>query len=100
MGKGEETGPVDFDPCKDCDMPCKPACPQGAFGQTIYSKKDFGIDRLPTRSGVYSLPLCNRQMLMDGSRDGSIKIEGEEGIRRAVKYYRLCEFSCPVGKPS
>lgn len=91
------TGPIDFDPCEDCAMPCRTACPQEAFEQTIFSKNDFGIDQLPARSDVFSRPLCNRQMLLDGSKAEKIEVQGEDGIRRATKYCRLCEFACPAG---
>jgi epoxyqueuosine reductase len=30
------TGPIDFDPCEDCAMPCRTACPQEAFAQTSF----------------------------------------------------------------
>jgi epoxyqueuosine reductase len=91
------TGPIDFDPCEDCDMPCRTACPQEAFAHTIFSKKDLGISQLPARSGVYSRPLCNRQMVLDSSNNLSIRIEGQDAIRKATHYCRLCEFACPVG---
>lgn len=92
------TGPVAFDPCEDCDMPCRTACPQGAFREKIYSKKKFGISQLPARTGVFSRPLCNRQMELDENKSESINIEGQDGLRRVVKYCRLCEFSCPVDR--
>ena len=92
------TGPIDFDPCEECDIPCRPACPQKAFGQKVYSIKDLGTDLLPARSGVYSQSLCNRQMLLDRSTSVSIRIEGEDAIRNATHYCRLCESSCPVGQ--
>ncbi len=94
------TGPVDFDPCRGCDMPCRHACPRQAFEARIYSQKDFGIDQLPARNGVFSRTLCNRQMKLDEANSETIKIEGREVTRRMVSYCRLCEFSCPVGRPS
>jgi epoxyqueuosine reductase len=92
------TGPIDFDPCEECDMPCRSVCPHKAFEQKIYSQKDLGTDQLPARSGVYSRPLCNRQMLLDNSNSVSIRIEGDDRIRNATNFCRLCEFSCPVGQ--
>jgi epoxyqueuosine reductase len=94
------TDAIDFDPCKDCDMPCKQACPQAAFNTRIYSEKDFGIDQLPARDGVFSRPLCNRQMILDESGNERINIADQDIPRRMVKYCRLCEFSCPVGRLS
>ncbi|UCH88458.1 MAG: epoxyqueuosine reductase [Thermoplasmata archaeon] len=63
------TEPSEFDPCSDCDMPCKNECPQGAFSEGDYNKTK-----------------CNIQMYID-----------EESID-AIKYCRKCEFSCPVGR--
>jgi len=94
------TGPVEFDPCEDCDMPCRAACPQGVFRDKFYSEKKFGIEQLPARTGAFSRPFCNRQMVLDENKDESMNIEGQDGLRRVVKYCRLCEFSCPVGRPS
>ena len=92
------SGPIGFDPCRGCDMLCRSACPQNAFKQKIFSEKEFGIDQLPARSGVFSRPVCNRQMVLDENQDERIKIEGEAESRKTVKYCRLCEFSCPVGQ--
>jgi epoxyqueuosine reductase len=94
------TDPVEFDPCEDCHMPCRTACPQGAFQDRIFSKKKFSIDQLPARTGVFSRSLCNRQMMLDENKSEQMNIESQDGLRRVVKYCRLCEFSCPVGRPS
>ena len=94
----EATGPVDFDPCKDCDMPCQRACPQKAFERTVYSKKEFGLSLLPSRTGVYSRHLCNVQMECDDKKGEKIVVEGQDEPGKLVKYCRHCELSCPVGK--
>jgi epoxyqueuosine reductase len=41
----EPTGPIDFNPCNGCDMPCHTACPRGAF-----------------RGGVYERAICKLEM--------------------------------------
>jgi epoxyqueuosine reductase len=93
----EGSGPIDFDPCEDCTMPCKKACPQQAFQSRIYSKKDLGIDRLPARSGVYSRYRCTIQMELD--IDNSEKsVDGQHKQTKLIRYCRLCELTCPVGK--
>ena len=92
------SGPIEFDPCRGCDMRCRSVCPLKAFEQKIFSEKEFGIDQLPARSGVFSRPVCNRQMVLDENQDEHIKIEEEAESRRAIKFCRLCEFSCPVGQ--
>ena len=54
----EPTGPLDFDPCKGCHMPCHQACPREAF-----------------RSGTFERPYCKdendyryaNEELLDGS---------------------------------
>jgi epoxyqueuosine reductase len=92
------TGPVSFDPCKDCSEPCRKACPENAFGRILYFSENLGIDRLPARNGSYSRQLCNRRMENDIENAESIEIESGRPSRVRVKYCRRCEFSCPVGK--
>ena len=92
------TGPIDFDPCKDCPMPCIKACPQKAYRAKIYSKEDYGLDKLPGRTGVYNRELCNLQMEDDVKNYEEIEIEGQKEPGKLVKYCRLCELACPVGK--
>jgi len=92
------TGPLDFDPCKECDMPCQRVCPQKAFQNKIYFEKQFGLPMLPARTGVYSRHLCNVQMERDDKRGEKIVIEGQDEPGKLVKYCRRCELACPVGK--
>jgi len=93
----EVTGPVDFDPCKGCDMPCQRVCPQKAFERNIYSEKQFGLSLLPARTGMYSRKLCNVQMERDDKKGEKIVVEGQDEPRKLVKYCRRCEMVCPVG---
>ena len=77
-----EIDPVDFDPCRDCSMHCRNACPQNAF-----------------RNGAYSRVLCNIQMESD--RATAALTKAREKIDRqslTVKYCRACELICPVGQ--
>jgi epoxyqueuosine reductase len=94
----EGIGPIDFDPCDDCSMPCKKACPQEAFQGKVYSEKDFGIDRLPVRIGVYSRHRCNIQMELDIDNCKKTGVEGRDEPAKLVRYCRLCELTCPIGK--
>lgn len=61
------TGPIDFNPCHDCDMSCRKSCPQNAFSKGDYSKTQ-----------------CKIQMVSD-----------ELSINE-IKYCRKCELSCQV----
>jgi epoxyqueuosine reductase len=78
----EPTGPMVFDPCNGCDMPCHRACPRGAF-----------------RSGAFERKYCKEEQeqreanfeILDGS------IMGIDEASEVVKYCRNCEFACPVG---
>jgi epoxyqueuosine reductase len=92
------TGPVGFDPCKECDMPCQRVCPQKAFERTIYSEKQFGLLKLPARTGVYNRQLCNIQMERDEKKGETIVVEGQDEPGKVAKYCRRCELACPVGK--
>jgi len=92
------TGPVDFDPCEECDMPCRRVCPQKAFQNKIYVEKQCGLTMLPARTGVYSRHLCNVQMERDDEKREKIAVEGQNKQEKLVKYCRRCELACPVGK--
>ncbi len=77
-----ETGPVEFNPCRDCTVPCRNTCPQKAF-----------------RNGVYTRALCNIQMEVD--RAGASVAKARAKTDRPllpIKYCRACELSCPVGR--
>ena len=77
----EPTGPIDFNPCDGCDMPCHQSCPNDAF-----------------RSGAFERWFCKE--VQDGRNasfeilDGSIM--GIEEPSEVVKYCRNCELACPV----
>lgn len=93
------TGAVDFDPCRECDVRCRRACPQKAFGKVVCTREVMGMDTLPGRSGRYSRTLCNDRMEADIAASGAGSEFGDGDGRRRVKYCRACEFACPVGKP-
>ena len=94
------TGILDFDPCTDCKEYCRKACPQKAFNQKIYSAREDGQDELPGRSGVYSRIKCNIQMEKNAEKGRDVDIEGSDKKGREVRFCRICEMSCPVGKSS
>jgi epoxyqueuosine reductase len=75
------TGPLDFDPCDGCDMPCRSACPRDAF-----------------RNGSYELVFCEEEM--KNNRAHKEKVEGPtvgiESPCEVVKFCRACEYACPV----
>ncbi|MGB3716796.1 MAG: hypothetical protein WA996_20445 [Candidatus Promineifilaceae bacterium] len=79
----EPTGPIGFDPCNGCNMPCHRACPRGAF-----------------RSGSFERALCKLEQdqrdadaeMLDGS------IMGIEVASLVNKPCRYCELACPVAK--
>ena len=91
------TGPLEFDPCTDCSMPCRTDCPVNAFSKTLYSREEYDLDRLPGRSGVYSRPLCRQQMDENMVNCTSVAAGGSDTQEKITKFCRQCEFSCPVG---
>jgi epoxyqueuosine reductase len=91
------TGPIDFDPCRDCDMPCRAACPMDAFGETLYRAEEYGFDQLPGRTGVYSRPRCSRIMDKACEEYEPVAVEGQDAPGKLAKFCRACEFACPVG---
>jgi epoxyqueuosine reductase len=76
------TGPLDFDPCSGCDMPCRAACPRSAFD-----------------GGSFERARCKEEMdqndadaeMLEGSVIG---IEEESEV---IVYCRKCELACPLG---
>lgn len=92
------TAPSDFDPCTACDMPCRKICPQNAFQKRIHIDNPLGLKRLPARNGVYSRPLCLDQMERDRENAEQSKNVNQHRPPSVVKYCRLCETSCPIGK--
>jgi epoxyqueuosine reductase len=79
----EPTGPLDFDPCSGCDMPCHKVCPRDAF-----------------RSGAFERALCkleNDQREADAEiLKGSIM--GIDEPSEVNKPCRFCELACPVAQ--
>jgi epoxyqueuosine reductase len=118
------TGPVDYDPCEGCPQPCRRACPVKAFDRTVYSSSTLGQSLLPGINGTYDRVTCNTKMSRDvekaaramaasdeeGKALASTMNEFEEAVlampkgegepQFGVKYCRMCELSCPVGRRS
>ena len=92
------TGALDFDPCADCAEYCRTACPQNAFGKKIYTSKDLGQEILPGRTGVYSRKNCNLQMELNKENGREVPIPETDKNGMEVRYCRVCELACPVGK--
>jgi epoxyqueuosine reductase len=79
----EPTGPLDFDPCNACHMPCHQACPREAF-----------------RSGTFERALCK---LENDKRDAEVEIldgsiMGIDEPSEVTKPCRYCELACPVAQ--
>ena len=120
--EAEATGPREFNPCEDCEQPCREACPIKAFQYTVYSADALSQSILPGINGTYDRVTCNRKMGKDieeavmvipasdeEHQDIQLRIrEFEEGVMvtpkgdkapyYCVKYCRGCELNCPVGK--
>lgn len=106
------TGPITFDPCRDCDEPCRTACPQQAFAKAVLSSVEAGIDALPGRDGSFSRSRCGLQLDKDMEHSGvgdydsfgddidspSPVLEPAAQAEGSVKWCRRCELACPVGK--
>lgn len=92
------TGPLKgFDPCLDCTMPCREACPVKAFDEVLYTGKVYGQDRLPGRTGVYSRARCNN-LMKKLCEDYEPVVTGDaQEAGKMAKFCRECELACPVG---
>lgn len=95
------TGPIQWDPCEGCSMPCRAACPQNAFAEKTYDPKDYdGQTELPGRDGTYRLQTCDVQMKKDEDNEDTsgVEIEGYGTANSVVSYCRQCELNCVVGR--
>jgi epoxyqueuosine reductase len=73
---------LEFDPCRECEMPCVQACPQMAFAQ-----------------GAYSRPSCSGQMKKNENKASMVEKKGTRvSFIPIIKYCRACELVCSVGK--
>lgn len=92
------TGPIDFYPCRNCDKPCRKACPQKAMDKIVYLPKDYdGLTKLPGRTGVYNIAKCEEQITKDVDSAKEELLEGQTEPEKIVRYCRRCEFACPIG---
>lgn len=93
------TGPIDFDPCADCDAPCLAHCPQQAFARRIYTPEETGLDHLPGRDGHYARAACAAQMKVnEDTAQTGLMPEVCDHPEKIIKYCRNCELFCRVGR--
>lgn len=90
------SGMIDFDPCLDCDAPCRKVCPQEALSQTWPADQRPPF-YLPARDGVYDRKLCNDQMESDIAAHRMVTPPGYEQPSKQVHYCRRCEIACVAG---
>lgn len=93
------TGPVEFDPCRNCGAPCRQMCPRNAFEKEVYTAEETGIHSLPGRDGFYYRESCNYEML-DNEETAPLEKAEEYGAESlpVIRYCRACELNCVVGK--
>ncbi len=92
------TGPVIYDPCDGCDEPCRQACPRNAFGRATHSPIEMGMVALPGKNGWYDRETCRPELDKCIKDKEYIQVEGYKEPLGAIRFCRLCELSCPVGK--
>ena len=92
------TGPAAFNPCLECDGPCRRVCPRKAFDRVAHASADLGMESLPGLDGCYDRELCRPETEKNVEDKEFIRLEGEEKPAWTIKFCRLCEFACPVGK--
>lgn len=92
------TGPVIYDPCDGCDEPCRQACPRNAFGCAVHSPIEIGMVTLPGKNGWYDRETCRSETEKNLVNKEFIQMDGHAEPVGTIKFCRLCELSCPVGK--
>ncbi len=84
-----------FFPCAHCSMPCRSVCPEKAMVERVPIFESTGASaHLPARDGAFDRELCHIRMEKDEVRSAA----NGPVASVPVKYCRLCEFACPVGK--
>ena len=92
------TGPVIYDPCDGCDEPCRQACPRNAFGSAAHSPIEMGMVTLPGKNGWYDREPCRSETEKNLEDKAFIQLDGHAEPVWTIKFCRLCELACPVGK--
>lgn len=86
-----------FDPCRGCTVPCRQACPQGAFVNGDHGEeKSTSLVPLQATDGCYSRLRCSIQMKKDERIRQKNKLE--DSGSKIIKYCRLCELQCVAGR--
>ncbi|WP_411679812.1 hypothetical protein [Clostridium thailandense] len=96
----QSTGPSGYDPCAGCEVRCWEKCSKGVFAKKVYSEEKLGRAELPGRVGNFDRTICNIQMKEDEANMEPMELyeNSEEGPINAIKYCRVCECACPIGK--
>ena len=92
------TGPVIYDPCNGCNEPCRQACPQNVFCKAVHSPIEMEMVTLPGRDGNYNRETCRPETEKNIEDKEVIQLEGHKEPVSVIKFCRLCELSCPIGK--
>lgn len=90
--------PLAWDPCLECEGPCRPACPQGAMAPNGRKWPPDAPSLLPGRDGAYAREACNRRMEADIGAGRMVVLPEREQPSKQVRYCRRCELACPVGR--
>ena len=91
----EPTGSEPLFPCSNCNRPCRSACPEHAMAKRVSAFDTIGAEiDLPAIDGSFNRELCKIRMEKDEAESAAKSIAEPS----PVKYCRLCEFACPVGK--
>jgi epoxyqueuosine reductase len=87
------SGMIEFDPCVDCDEPCRKVCPQDALSEPWLGDLK-GPSHLPARDGSYDRRRCIVQMQVDIDEHRMISVPDSDQPSKQVRYCRRCEIAC------
>ncbi len=94
----EPSEPLAWDPCQECDEPCRAVCPRQALGPKDRAWPEEAPRPLPGRDGAYAREYCNQQMEADIAAGRMVVPPGRSEPSKQVRYCRRCELACPVGR--
>ncbi len=93
------TGPLNYDPCEGCPMPCRSVCPERAMDAPLAAREDIlnASSSLPARDGHFQRALCNQRMEQDIADSRAESSQDHVQAPSPIRYCRKCELACPAG---
>ena len=91
-------GPQDLTPAASVTISAGTPVPKKHLTKQCILPKSMVKTVLPARDGTYARPICNQQMEKNIALAKEKTDKAFDKPVKIIKYCRMCEQSCPVGK--